>query len=67
MKGDRIGEVKYNNQGSLMKIIKDNGVYDIIVEFQDKYKAKVKCRYCNFRLRLTCVVPSRFSLVALIF
>ena len=48
MKGDRIGEVKYNNQGSLMKIIKDNGVYDIIVEFQDKYKAKVKCRYCNF-------------------
>lgn len=35
-----VGEFKYNNQGSLMKIIKYNGYNDIIIEFQDEFKAQ---------------------------
>ena len=43
-------EEKYNNQGCLMKIVEDNGSSDIVVEFQDKHKAKVKTIYGNFKL-----------------
>lgn len=45
---NRIGEIKPNNQGTLMKIIEDNNS-TIVVEFQDKYKHKVKTTYTNFR------------------
>lgn len=41
-------EEKYNNQGCLMKIVEDNSYSNIVVEFQDKYKARVKTQYCNF-------------------
>lgn len=44
-----IGEEKYNNQGCLMKIAEYNNSNDIIVEFQDKNKTKVKTQYCNFK------------------
>ena len=44
-----IGEEKYNNQGCLMKIIEYNKSNDIVVEFQDEYKYKVKNAYGNFK------------------
>ena len=44
----RIGEERQNHQGCLMKIIKYNNTIDIVVEFQDKYKATVKTRYAHF-------------------
>ncbi len=44
-KKKRIGLEKYNNQNCLMKIIEYNNAIDIVVEFQDKYKAKVHARY----------------------
>ena len=45
----RIGEMKYNNQGCLMKIIQYNTSKDIIVEFHDKYGAKIHTEYINFK------------------
>ena len=44
----RLGEEKINNQGCLMKIIEYNRATDIIVEFQDKYKARVHTNYSCF-------------------
>ena len=48
MKNERIGEENYNNFGSKMKIIAYNSNRDILVEFQDKYKAKVYTMYSQF-------------------
>ena len=45
----RLGEEKLNNQGCLMKIVEDNGSQNIVIEFQDKYKAKVHTNYDNFK------------------
>lgn len=45
----RIGEIKLNNQGCQMKIVEDNGSSDIVVEFEDNYKTKVRTQYCNFK------------------
>lgn len=45
---DRLGEERYNNQGDLMRVIIYNNCLDIIVEFQDKYKATVHTNYDNF-------------------
>lgn len=42
-------EEKYNSQGNLMKIVEINSQSDIIVEFQDKYKARVHTNYGNFQ------------------
>lgn len=42
---NRIGMEKYNNQNCLMKIIEYNNCKDIVVEFQDEYKAKVHTSY----------------------
>ena len=47
---DRLGEERLNKQGCLMKIIEYNGNNDIIVEFQDEYKAKVHTQYRNFQI-----------------
>ena len=44
-----LNEENYNNKGCLMKIVEDNGYSDIVVEFQDDYKARVKTQYCNFK------------------
>lgn len=46
---DRLGQEKLNNQGSLMKIIEYIDSSNIIVEFQDKHRAKVNTQYCNFQ------------------
>lgn len=45
----RLGEEKSNNQNCSMKIVKYNKYDDIIVEFQDKYKAEVHTTYNNFK------------------
>ena len=45
---NRIGEEKLNNQGCIMKIIQYENAHNIIVEFQDKYKAKIHTNYDNF-------------------
>lgn len=47
-KEKRVGEEKNNNQGYLMKIIEYNDVNDMVVEFQDKYKARLNTRYSHF-------------------
>lgn len=41
LRDERIGLEKYNNQGYVMKIIEYNDFSNIVVEFQDNYKAKV--------------------------
>ena len=43
-------EEKYNNQGCLMRIVEHNKSNDIIVEFQDEHRTKVKTTYGNFNL-----------------
>lgn len=50
-KNIRFGEEKYNKQGCLMKIVEYNRANDIIVEFQDEYKAKVHTNYKAFQKR----------------
>lgn len=45
----RIGEENINNQGCLMKIVNYNNAHDIIVEFQDEYKARIKTEYGNYK------------------
>lgn len=45
---ERLGEEKMNYQGCSMKIVRYNNANDIIVEFQDKYNAKVNTQYKHF-------------------
>lgn len=52
-KDNRLGEEKVNQYGSLTKIIEYNNYNDIVVEFQDKYKAKVHTNYRCFSLGIT--------------
>lgn len=47
-KRERLGEERLNNQGCLMKVIEYNKADDIIVEFQDKRRTKIKGRYKDF-------------------
>lgn len=47
-KEDRLGLVRTNNQGCLMKIIEYKNTKNIIVEFQDLHHYKVKCNWNNF-------------------
>ena len=42
-------EEKLNNQGCLMKIVEYNNSSNIIIEFQDEYKYRVKTIYGNFK------------------
>ncbi len=46
---ERLGEEKLNYQGCLMKIVEYNNTLNIIVEFQDEYKARVHTCYAQFR------------------
>ena len=48
-KKQRIGEIKYNNQGCLMKIVEYINSQNIVVEFQDEYKAKICSSYYWFQ------------------
>ena len=45
---ERLYEERLNNQGCLMKIVEYNNYDDIVVEFQDKYKAQVHTAYGHF-------------------
>lgn len=45
---ERLNSVNLNNQGCLMKIVEYYEYNNIIVEFQDEHKAKVKSRYDHF-------------------
>lgn len=47
-KEERLGIIKENKRGELMKIIKYNSNSDILVEFQDEHKAQVKTNYASF-------------------
>lgn len=49
---NRLGETNKNKEtlgGYEMKIIEYNDTHDIIIEFQDKHKAKVHTQYYNFK------------------
>lgn len=48
-KKNRIDEENYNNYGTLMKIFEYNNANDMVVEFQDKYRAKVHTNYRAFK------------------
>ena len=48
-KQERLGEIKKSNEGYEMKIIEYNEYIDIMVEFQDKYKAKIHTNNSNFK------------------
>ena len=48
-KKSRYGEIKNNNNGTPMKIIRYNGTNDITIEFQDDYKYTVNTYYNNFK------------------
>lgn len=48
-KDERIGETRENNFGTLMKIVQYNNANDIVIEFQDEYKARVHSIYSNFK------------------
>lgn len=48
-KENRLGEIRTNHQKCIMKIIEYNTVKDIVVEFQDLYKAQVHTQYPNFK------------------
>ena len=45
---NRLGEMKINHQGCLMKIVQYNRVDDILVEFQDEHKGIVHTQYQSF-------------------
>ena len=45
---NRIGETKLNYQGCLMKIVEYKNANNIIVEFQDEHKYKIKSDYRSF-------------------
>lgn len=47
----RLGEINQNRMGTEMKIIEYNNSSNIVVEFQDKHKAKVRTTYVNFQRR----------------
>lgn len=46
---ERLGEIKNNNDGCIMKIVEYKRCDDIIVEFQDDIKYKVHTHYDNFK------------------
>ena len=46
---DRIGEESYNREGILMRIVEYKNTNDILIEFQDKYKAMVHTNYQAFK------------------
>jgi hypothetical protein len=46
---DRTGETSVNTYGIIMKIVKYNNRDNIVVEFQDEYRAKVHAKYKDFK------------------
>lgn len=48
IKKDRTGEENYNYQGCLMKIVEYTNTSNMIIEFQDEYRYRVKTNISNF-------------------
>ena len=48
-RNERLGEISISLEGYEMKIIEYNNYTDIVVEFQDEYKAKVHTTYQHFK------------------
>ena len=48
-KQSKLYETNYNRQGCLMKIVECEDKANIVVEFQDEYKARVHTQYNNFK------------------
>ena len=46
---NRIGERSFSNQGYEMLIIEYHNNKNVIIEFQDEYKAKARCSYIHFK------------------
>ena len=46
---NRLGEENYNSYGTLMRIVEYKSAINIIVEFQDEYKARVHATYGDFK------------------
>ena len=46
---DRTGEVGISNEGCLMKIVEYNNANNIIVEFEDEHKYRLRTRYGSFK------------------
>lgn len=52
IENERLGEIRKNKEslGSYeMKIVEYNKAIDIVIEFQDEHKAKVRTRYGDFK------------------
>ena len=47
-KNERLGLIKNGKYGDIIKIIEYNNSKDIIVEFQDEYKERVRCEWQQF-------------------
>lgn len=47
-KKNRLGETNVNNQGYLMKIVEYNNANNMVVEFQDEHKTRIKTFYKCF-------------------
>lgn len=45
---NRLGEVRRNSYGTVMKIVEYNGYENTVVEFQDEHRARVHTTYGNF-------------------
>ena len=45
---DRVGQTNYSNEGYLMTIVEYKNENNMIIEFQDKYKARKNIRYKEF-------------------
>ena len=46
---ERLGEIRKNNKGTIMKIIEYKDCMNIIVEFQDEYRYRIETRYDSFK------------------
>ena len=48
-KEERLGEVNISNEGYEMKIVEYNNSLNIIIEFQNEHKTKVRTNYDAFK------------------
>ena len=46
---DRTNEENISHEGYIMRIVEYHGNKNMIIEFQDKYKTKIKCAYKEFK------------------
>lgn len=46
---NRTGETNISNEGCLMRIVEYNNCNDVVVEFQDKHRYRVRAQYNNFK------------------